>query len=471
MNVLDLANKRVELKKVASTKGGEYAGPCPGCGGDDRFHVWPAEKSGEGSWWCRGCNKGGDAIQFLIEFEGKTFPEACDILNKPLPDPENFHGFHTNKHSNKHRHTSSWAPGVSKPPDGVDATVWREKARKFVEWAHEKLLANDQQLAYLAGRGIDKDSVVWFRLGFNPGTRGSKAIFRPRESWGLPSEKKEDGKPKKLWIPRGVVIPCMAGDDVLRIRIRRPDQDLTPKFKTKYYVVPGSTMAPMLAGADKKGFVVVETELDAVMLHQAAGDLVGVLAMGSASAKPDRVVFEILKASFCILNALDFDRAGYAAGKWWQDNFNQVSWWPVPDGKDPGDAYAKGVNLREWILAGLPPAWHVGPYSLVGDNKGAPAFVGAVAGNDDDRSEPASERKGAPNQIPDGPLGELYGYLKKYPIKIKVTDKKLSLIEAAGWKNWEAGKRVSELVFFNDEVFEYLHNHPDDMVGAGNFWR
>jgi hypothetical protein len=39
MNILDLAEKHVDLKRVASTKGGEYAGPCPGCGGDDRFRV------------------------------------------------------------------------------------------------------------------------------------------------------------------------------------------------------------------------------------------------------------------------------------------------------------------------------------------------------------------------------------------------------------------------------------------------
>ncbi|MEA3429046.1 MAG: primase-helicase zinc-binding domain-containing protein, partial [Thermodesulfobacteriota bacterium] len=50
MNVLDLAQAKVELKKVSNTYGGEYQGPCPGCGGEDRFHVWPQKNDGQGSY-------------------------------------------------------------------------------------------------------------------------------------------------------------------------------------------------------------------------------------------------------------------------------------------------------------------------------------------------------------------------------------------------------------------------------------
>ena len=49
-------------------------------------------------------------------------------------------------------------------------------------------------------------------------------------------------------------------------------------------------MAPVLINPDKKAFIVVETELDAIMLQEVAGDIVGALAMGSAAAKPDRDV-------------------------------------------------------------------------------------------------------------------------------------------------------------------------------------
>ena len=82
----------------------------------------------------------------------------------------------------------------------------------------------------------------------------------------------------------------------------------------RYYVVPGSTMSPMLINPDRDAFVIVESELNALMLDQIAGDLTGILAVGSAAAKPDAEAFKRLKAARCILNSLDFDKAG--AGSW-----------------------------------------------------------------------------------------------------------------------------------------------------------
>ena len=81
MNTLDLAIKKVILKKVSSTHGGEWQGPCPACGGNDRFHVWPEQNQKKGAYWCRSCGKTGDNIQFLIDFEGMDFKEACQFLN------------------------------------------------------------------------------------------------------------------------------------------------------------------------------------------------------------------------------------------------------------------------------------------------------------------------------------------------------------------------------------------------------
>ena len=38
-NLLALISLDTDLKRIASTGGGEYAGPCPFCGGRDRFQV------------------------------------------------------------------------------------------------------------------------------------------------------------------------------------------------------------------------------------------------------------------------------------------------------------------------------------------------------------------------------------------------------------------------------------------------
>jgi DNA primase len=49
VDLLDLVGRDTQLRKVASTRGGEYAGPCPFCGGRDRLRVQPERRL----WWCR----------------------------------------------------------------------------------------------------------------------------------------------------------------------------------------------------------------------------------------------------------------------------------------------------------------------------------------------------------------------------------------------------------------------------------
>ena len=56
-----------------------------------------------------------------------------------------------------------------------------------------------------------------------------------------------------------------------------------------------------------------------------------------------------------ILVALDTDEVGIkSAWNWWLETFPKAKRWPVPAGKDPGEAYKEGVDIRKWILAGLP---------------------------------------------------------------------------------------------------------------------
>jgi DNA primase len=81
MSLHDLIAAETPLRWVADTRGGEYAGPCPWCGGRDRFRVWPeADKPG---YWCRQCGKHGDAIQYLRDRHGLSYPEACERLCLP----------------------------------------------------------------------------------------------------------------------------------------------------------------------------------------------------------------------------------------------------------------------------------------------------------------------------------------------------------------------------------------------------
>jgi hypothetical protein len=56
--------------------GYELIGPCPVCGGTDRFGVNRSKRV----WNCRGCQKGGDVIALAQHLDGSTFPDAIETL-------------------------------------------------------------------------------------------------------------------------------------------------------------------------------------------------------------------------------------------------------------------------------------------------------------------------------------------------------------------------------------------------------
>ena len=59
----------------------ERCGPCPVCGGDDRFSI-NTEKQ---LWNCRGCGKGGDVIDLVRHIDGSDFTAACTKLAGEQP--------------------------------------------------------------------------------------------------------------------------------------------------------------------------------------------------------------------------------------------------------------------------------------------------------------------------------------------------------------------------------------------------
>ena len=88
----------VEAKKQADKDGGEYAGPCPICGGKDRFRIWPNKGKG-GMWWCRQCDRHGDHIAFWKEVGGITYAQACAKLGEKPEREKNI--YKTNESATK----------------------------------------------------------------------------------------------------------------------------------------------------------------------------------------------------------------------------------------------------------------------------------------------------------------------------------------------------------------------------------
>ena len=335
MNILQIINDHgTLLKKVGSTNGGEYAGPCPWCGGNDRFRVWPEHKGGR--YWCRGCHRTGDKIQLIRDLEGLSYREACRSLGVAI---KGNHGSAMQREEKPH-----FTPRTLAAPGGV----WMRKAGELLETAKAALWSESGRasLFYLRERGVSAETILRAKLGLQV-----KTIYDRREAWGLTSETLDNGKLKKLWLPAGIVIPLIGNQGVFRLRIRRQDPGPGPR----YIVVSGSAMMPMVLNPEKTPAVIVESELDALLIDQEAGDIVTACAMGSAAARPDQNAHEILIRSTLILVSLDSDGAG-ARESWnfWVNTYGEkVRRWPVPVGKDPTEARQAGLDLRLWIEAGL----------------------------------------------------------------------------------------------------------------------
>lgn len=476
-DIIDLFHEQgFEPKKKTA---GEWSSTCPACGGTKRCSIWPARGEGRGYYWCRECGAKGDGIQFLRDYAKMSYADACArigvasaawaVKTPSLP-----------QRAEKNRFESVENTG----PKDVDVAAWRTCAGNFVRWAETCLQRSQEHLAWLAARGIDAAAARRYRLGFNPGERGKNCIIRPRSTWGLPDVLKDDGKPKRLWLPRGIVIPQIVNDEVRRLRIRRLDSDRA-EFNPdhKYHVVEGSEMQPLWLESttplrDGQGaVVVVETELDALMLNAQAGDLVHCLALGTCNVRNlPAQLYKRLTDSLVILVALDADDAGAEGWPRWQETFPTAKRWPVPAGKDPGDAFAKGEDMRLWLLSGLPEGLRL---TL---DRATPAVVEpeipeeTFVDEGEDILDSAAAYPADPNRPTDAIL-EFWDMWKRYPIKYirernaqgKVCG--FSFVYPYPWSHANPGV-VHRFFRFRDdhpEIMVWLSRNKHDIVTARNF--
>ncbi len=338
------------LKKTAMTNGGEYHSPCPWCGGNDRFAVWPKQKE-YGKYWCRQCDRSGDAIQYLMDCRSMSFKEAADLVGKQLDN--NF--TKTSPKKQQVKNLMNQKPKFKEKPQ-PPSTAWSDKVKGLVEVTHNYLI-NDEALVERLHkeRGLTLETIKFHKLGVN-----DRKKYRKRKEWGLSEELNDKGKPKKLYFPPGLIIPhfCRETGKPLSIRIRRSDPDEYGKFG-KYYVLPGSSSQPMIINQIKPWpetdpVIVIESELDGVLLAQEANNPFTFISMGSAQIKPSDELAEILSHAPFIFVALDSDEAGGKQSvNYWQRRFLNAVRMPIPRqlGKDPCEAHLNGLDLNLWISA------------------------------------------------------------------------------------------------------------------------
>jgi hypothetical protein len=132
------------LKRISST---ERAGPCPKCGGRDRFAVNTKKQA----WHCRGCAKGGGVVDLVMHIRSCDFKQAIGFLTGfgSMPDPQ--------AHP-----TQPTAPQKPEPKDSDN----REAALTI--WRRRRAIAEDNPVWRYLREARRYDGLIPATLGFLP---------------------------------------------------------------------------------------------------------------------------------------------------------------------------------------------------------------------------------------------------------------------------------------------------------------
>ena len=297
-DIVDLVGSYVRLNK----KGNNYWGLCP-------FH---SEKTASFSvspdkqiCYCFGCHKGGGAINFVMEVENLSFVDAVHNLAQRagLQVPE-----------------SDYDKGRKEKRERL-LEMNKEAARYF----HSQLYAPQgaQALDYLRRRGLSKNTLTNFGLGFAP------------DSWdGLLNALAEKGYDKKLVLEGGLAVSNDKGRIYDRFRNRvmfpiidvrgsvigfggRVMDDSKPKYLNSpegpIYNKSRNLFALNIAKKTKAGRIILtEGYMDTIALHQAGFDC-AVASLGTAlTADHAQLLSRYTKEAVI---AYDGDGAGVAAAQ------------------------------------------------------------------------------------------------------------------------------------------------------------
>ncbi|MFN8186250.1 MAG: DNA primase [Gaiellales bacterium] len=335
-DIVEIVGSRVQLRRVGS----RFVGRCPFH--DERtpsFSVSPER----GTYYCFGCQKGGDVFSFVRETEGLDFVEAVETL------------------AERYRVTLEYEQGAGRSAGDRER---RERLLSLLEDAaryYERYLwdspAGEPVRAYLAGRGLREETCRAFRLGLSPGgevlpRKAREKGYAPDElaAAGLVNRRGNDAFGARLIFPladaRGRVLGFGArrlrDDDPLRGKYVNTQE--TELFQ-KSAIVYGLDRARATIAKDDRALV-VEGYTDVLALHQ-AGLTTAVAAMGTALT--ERQLRELRRLCSRLFLCFDADKAGETATLRGMElayrQFDEVRIVLLPQGTDPADA-AEGFAER-----------------------------------------------------------------------------------------------------------------------------
>lgn len=335
INLLDLIGTDTTLKRVANTNNGEYHGPCPFCGGKDRFIVQPLTCEG-GRWSCRQCTpRWQDAIAYVMRRDTNgSFKEALKVLE-----------LSTSRDMPRQNRPMSNVPGsLRKDYPALNEPGWQAGAQAFVTTAKRRLWssAGSAALDYLRGRGLTDAVIEQANLGFCP----SGQSFR----WANTN----------VWSQRGIVIPWLIDGNFWRVRFRLLDQYCRSNADSskKYTQVAGGANGLYNANALTPNCtaIIVESEFDALVLdaHTRHSGIVAVATGGTNNARLQRWI-GLLTLAARILVAFDADenKAGDVAADWWLNQIGGTAKRLTPTRHDVTDMVLANDSLDDWLASAI----------------------------------------------------------------------------------------------------------------------
>ena len=293
----EVVGRHVTLRR----SGANMFGLCPFHGEKTAsFSVAPDK----GIYYCFGCHKGGGAINFVMEMEGLTYPDAVRALasrcGMEVPEDEQYQ-------SRYRQQERLWA-------------LCKEAARYF----HTQLYAEAgaQGLAYAQKRGMPKSTLTTFGIGFAPDSWNGLIMAMKAKGYteqelkdaGLVSEKGGriyDRFRNRLMFPiidvRGNIIGF--GGRVM--------DDSTPKYlnspETVIFNKRKNLFALNLARKSKLGYLIlVEGYMDAIALHQYGFDC-AVASLGTSLTEEHATLISRYVEQVVLI--YDGDEAGQRATK------------------------------------------------------------------------------------------------------------------------------------------------------------
>ena len=326
----DVVGQYVNLKR----SGSNLFGLCPFHGEKTAsFSVAPDK----GIYYCFGCHKGGSAINFMMEVEGLSYPDAVRSLAKragmEVPEDEQYQ-------SRYRQQERLWA-------------LHKEAARFF----HSKLYAPEgaSALKYAMDRGMPKSTLTTFGIGYAPDSWTSLVDTLRKKGYtdqelrdsGLVTISKKNGNlfdrfRDRLMFPiidvRGNVIGfggrIMKKDDNAAKYLNSPETLIFNKRKNLFGL--------NLAKKTKLDYLIlVEGYMDAIALHQHGFDC-AVASLGTSLTEEHAVLLSRYTEQVVLI--YDGDEAGQRAAQraipMLEKAGLQVKVLQMKDAKDP-DEYLK----------------------------------------------------------------------------------------------------------------------------------